>query len=102
MSAVSQLAALVGAVAGIEALSPDPRARYCAKVINSALGALLHELLEHETADELMEAAVELLNAELKVDGLDSAIQVRTMRSLQREATQLSDELLDKMRKGGL
>ena len=93
--------ALSGLITGLAGLSvcPEPTIQRTAEGMNGCLAELIDEILGEHASGDLFEKAVALAAPRLKeVLG----ITIVSTTELQRRATTETDDLLTKLRKGGL
>ena len=100
--AAKSLGMLIGQIAGLQEMHSDPLINEAGRNMNTALGMLLVELLGPDAAEALFEEATEIVNTRLREGGFGEMLQIRTHGSLEREAKATTDELLAKLREGGL
>ncbi len=93
------LEALIAAIAGLSALYPDPTVNETGKIINGSLAQLVRDLVGDDAAEALFDDAVAALAPQLLEQ---FGIQVVTISKLEKHARAETDDLLAKLRKGGL
>jgi hypothetical protein len=93
------LEGLIAAIAGLTALYPDPSINKTAELINAFLAELVKELLGEDQAEALFDEAIASVAPRL----LETfGLEIVTVKQLQERAVATTDDLLAKLRKGGL
>lgn len=93
------LEALIASIAGLSALYPDPTVNETGHIINGSLAQLVRDLIGDDAAEGLFEDAINALAPRLQEQ---FGIQVVTIAKLEKQAKTETDDLLTKLRKGGL
>jgi len=93
------MAHAIAALAGLQALHPDPTVNHSAEMLNGCICQLVEELIGHPAADALFEAALADVAPTLE-DRF--GIRVVQMSTLNRQAAVLTDDLITKLRREGL
>jgi hypothetical protein len=89
----------VAVIAGLQAMHPDPTVNASGEMLNGCICEMLNEILGEPAAAELMEAVIAELGPQLESQ---FGIKIVTMSSLAKQAETLTDDLVAKLRKGGL
>jgi hypothetical protein len=89
----------VAAIAGLQAMYPDPTVNHSAEMLNCCIGEMLHEILGEREATAMMEAVIAELGPQLESQ---FGLKIVTMSSLAKQAETMTDDLVAKLRKGGL
>ena len=93
------LEGLIAAIAGLAAIYPDPSVNKTAELINGFLAALVRDLIGDDEAEALFEDAINALAPQmLKEFGME----IVSIKSLEKRATDATEELVTRLRKGGL
>lgn len=90
---------MIAAIAGLSAIHPDPTVNSAAELINQSLAEMLRQILGDERAEAIFEAAIAGVAPVLEKE---FGIQIVSARNLEKQAKTETDDLLTKLRKGGL
>ena len=93
------LEALISTIAGLAVIHPDRTVNSSAELMNSCLSELLREILGEEQTQALFEAAITEIGPMLEKE---FGLKIVTIASLEAAAQTETDDLLTKLRKGGL
>lgn len=93
------LEALIAAIAGLAAIHPDRTVNASAEMLNRCLSEMLREILGEDQTQALFEAAIAGISPMLEKE---FGIKIVTIASLEVAAKTETDDLLTKLRKGGL
>jgi len=93
------LGGLIAAIAGLTAVYPDPTVNKTAELINGCLAELVKDLIGEDETEALFDAAIaELAPQMLKEFG----IEIVTIKNLEKRAMATTEDLVARLRKGGL
>lgn len=93
------LEGLIAAVAGLIAVYPDPTINKTGELINGCLAELVKDLIGEDQAEALFDDAIAALAPQmLKEFGME----IVSIKSLEKRATDATEELVTRLRKGGL
>lgn len=92
------LEGLIAAVAGLIAVYPDPTVNKTGELINGCLAELVKDLIGEDQAEALFDDAIAALGPQLQQFGME----VVTIKQLEKRAKVEADDLVTRLRKGGL
>lgn len=92
------LEGLIAAVAGLIAVYPDPTVNKTGELINGCLAELVKDLIGEDQAEALFDDAIAALAPQLQQFGME----VVTIKQLESRAKVEADDLVTRLRKGGL
>lgn len=92
------LEGLIAAISGLIAVYPDPSVNKTGELINGCLAELVKDLIGEDQAEALFDDAIAALAPQLQQFGME----VVSIKSLEKRATDETDDLLTRLRKGGL
>jgi len=92
------LEGLIAAVAGLIAVYPDPTVNKTGELINGCLAELVKDLIGEDQAEALFDDAIAALAPQLQPFGMD----VVTIKQLEKRAKATTEDLVARLRKGGL
>lgn len=92
------LEGLIAAVAGLIAVYPDPTVNKTGELINGCLAELVKDLIGEDQAEALFDDAIAALAPQLQQFGME----VVTIKQLEKRAKVEADDLVARLRKGGL
>ena len=92
------LEGLIAAIAGLAAIYPDPSVNKTAELINGCLAELVKDLIGEDQAEALFDDAIAALAPQLQQFGME----VVTIKQLEKRAKVEADDLVARLRKGGL
>lgn len=92
------LEGLIAAVAGLIAVYPDPTVNKTGELINGCLAELVKDLIGEDQAEALFDDAIAALAPQLQQFGME----VVTIKQLEKRAKATTEDLVARLRKGGL
>lgn len=92
------LEGLIAAISGLIAVYPDKTINTTGELMNSCLTELVKDLIGEDQAEALFDDAIAALAPQLQQFGME----VVSIKSLEKRATDATDDLLTRLRKGGL
>lgn len=93
------LEGLIAAIAGLIAVHPDPTVNATGELMNGCLSSLLGDILGEEQSGLLFEDAIAAVSPVLESQ---FGLKVVTTAMLNKSAAAETDDLLTRLRKGGL
>lgn len=93
------LEGLIAAIARLTAVYPDPTVNTTGELINGFLAQLVRELLGEEAGETLFDAAITSLAPTLLKE---FGIEIVTIKQLEKRAKATTEDLVARLRKGGL
>jgi hypothetical protein len=91
------MAHAVAIFAGLQAMHPDETVNQAAEMLNGCICQIVEELIGGPAAEELFAAAL----ADVAPD-LEKHFGVRVVQIVDKQAAVLTEDLINKLRKGGL